>query len=448
MDARQILEQINSYLIDIMQFDNGNSEFVFPVNIEDVENQELREICRRLTLFFNMITEASDYADQLAQGNLQVKASRNNIIAMPLKGLQASLANLTWQVNQVASGDLSQQLYFLGEFSHSFNHMIDSLREKQVLEQRLKIITELVGEGIILADSEGRIVFANPEALKLLEYSFTEIKNAFMHELISKQSSEYPLDRTGGNLLLEAIKEGREYQEDKRFITCKSGLLIPVLLICRPVYKNDSPDGAVIAFRDITEQNKYLHSLETINKSLENQATTDPLTGIYNRMKFNDILKREMLRSKRSTASLSLIMCDIDHFKRVNDTFGHSAGDAVLKRLSKLVSESIRKIDCFARWGGEEFVILLPDTASGGAVQTAEKLRKKVESFNFIEPETITLSFGVSHFSPDDNRAEFINRADKALYAAKGSGRNRVRYLAPAGPENNGGERLIYEPPE
>lgn len=428
MNSRQILEKIDTAFKEALQHGPRKEGLIFPIDLEEIENDELRAICSRLASIFDMINEACHYSDQLAQGNLEAKASRTNIFTMSLKGLQANLAHLTWQVNQVADGDLNQQVYFLGEFSNSFNHMINSLREKQVLEQRLKIITDVLGAGLLLVDPGGKIIIANPEALKLLDYTFDEIEGTRIHDVIHRQLPDSSIFRPGENPLRDAVETGKDYDDDDGVFTCKSGLMIPVMISSRPVYKNDTLDGTVITFRDITDQKKYLHSLETINKLLERQALTDALTGINNRMYFDKTLADEIQRAQRNKSPLSLIIFDIDHFKKVNDGYGHSAGDNVLIRLTRLITANIRVIDFFARWGGEEFVILTPGTGPDGVMQFAEKLRSKVESFNFKEPEKITLSFGVTTFIDGDNDTALINRADDALYRAKEDGRNQVRY--------------------
>jgi diguanylate cyclase (GGDEF)-like protein len=120
-------------------------------------------------------------------------------------------------------------------------------------------------------------------------------------------------------------------------------------------------------------------------------------------------------------------MFDIDHFKGINDTFGHDAGDNVLKKLAEIVKKEIRDTDIFARWGGEEFIILLPNTQVNGGTEFAERLRKKIEDKNFKNPETVTVSLGVTAFKTDDTEDSFLKRVDDGLYLAKKNGRNRVR---------------------
>ncbi len=428
MGPREILEEINACLETAMAHGLGTKGLIFPIDPIRVEDEALKAICNRLVTVFDMINESYQYADCLAQGDLNAKSSRNNIFAMPLKGLQASLAHLTWQTRQVAQGDLNQQVDFLGEFSDSFNSMIMSLREKKIIEQRLKLITDVLGEGVFLVDSDGKIIFVNPETICLLGYRFDEMEGVPIHELIYKQQADGTLFKSGENPLSSAIASGNDYNNDDGVFTCKSGFLMPISFVCRPVFNDDSLDGAVIAFRDITVQKQHLHSLDAINKLLLTQANTDALTGIFNRMKFNKTLTSEITRAKRYKAPLSLILFDIDHFKQVNDTYGHLSGDNVLKHLAKLITINLRGIDIFARWGGEEFVVLAPVTPLDDAIQLADKLRNKIENYDFPEPKNITASFGVTTFRDGDNNITLVNRADEALYRAKHGGRNQVVY--------------------
>lgn len=427
MDSRQILENLNTCFEQAMQRGLGHKGLIFPIDLDNIDDDALKHICVRLAAIFDMLNESYRYSEKLAQGDLKATTSRTNIFAMPLKGLQASLAHLTWQASQVAEGDLNQQVHFLGDFSNSFNHMINSLREKNVLEQRLKLISDVIGEGIFLVTSEGKIIFSNPEASRLLGYLSDEIENELIHEIIHKQRLDGSFYQPRDNPLFDAITYGDDYNNADGCFTCKSGLLMPVMIACRPVFKDDILDGAVIAFRDITEQKKYLKSLETINALLEKQASTDTLTGIYNRMKFDEKLMTEIKRAHRYNSPLSFVMFDIDYFKQVNDTYGHSAGDNVLKRLARLVAANIRDTDIFARWGGEEFVIQLPGLPLARAIIFAEKLRRKIEEYDFKEPEKVTVSFGVTAFQDGDDNITLTNRADTALYSAKKSGRNQVR---------------------
>jgi len=164
----------------------------------------------------------------------------------------------------------------------------------------------------------------------------------------------------------------------------------------------------------------------TRQKQAERMAAIDPLTHAYNRRKFSELLDQEIKKVERNDKSFSIVMLDIDHFKRINDTHGHDAGDYVLKRMTKLVRENIRDLDILSRYGGEEFVIILPERNLKGAIAVAERIRKVIESACFDKVGQITISAGVSDFMQGDNRESVFKKVDNALYIAKNGGRNRV----------------------
>jgi diguanylate cyclase (GGDEF)-like protein len=170
---------------------------------------------------------------------------------------------------------------------------------------------------------------------------------------------------------------------------------------------------------------------QKIEEKLIQLATIDPLTSIPNRRKFDEVLEYEMNRDARYKNELSLVFCDLDYFKKINDEHGHKIGDDVLKAFTRVVSDNIRKTDVVARWGGEEFALLLPETSIMIAASTAEKLRRETERFDFPHVGHISASFGVTQYIEGDTEASLINRADDALYKAKKNGRNRVEMLPP-----------------
>ena len=164
---------------------------------------------------------------------------------------------------------------------------------------------------------------------------------------------------------------------------------------------------------------------------MKEQAIRDPLTGLFNRRYLEESLQRELHRAERHSHSIALIMLDIDHFKQVNDTYGHEAGDVVLKNIAALLQEYSRKSDIACRFGGEEFILILPETTLEVAIQRAEALRQAVMAHHVsIEKEEIknlSISLGVASF-PQHGQSikEIMGEADQALYKAKVKGRNRV----------------------
>ncbi|MDD3466056.1 MAG: diguanylate cyclase [Campylobacterales bacterium] len=188
------------------------------------------------------------------------------------------------------------------------------------------------------------------------------------------------------------------------------------------VEKFKKDETYLMSFLDIT-------NIEKESKNLEIMATTDQLTKIYNRMKFGNIMEAEIAKARKSKKPLSLVIIDIDHFKKINDTYGHQVGDYVLITAVEIIKTKIRSTDIFARWGGEEFMVLFPGADLEVGVIRSEIFRKTLAEYDFIEPHTVTGSFGVTSFKENDTMDSFIKRADEALYAAKRNGRNRVEAL-------------------
>jgi diguanylate cyclase (GGDEF)-like protein len=202
--------------------------------------------------------------------------------------------------------------------------------------------------------------------------------------------------------------------------------------------------GAIRSYfqeRDLIRQNEELKrmnaELESIvqartqellekNRELEVLSVTDRLTGLFNRRKLDQILDDELTRSRRYATSFSVMIIDIDHFKRVNDTHGHRVGDTVLEDMAQIMRENTREADSLARFGGEEFVMVCRHSDLAGCVATAEKLREAIAVHDFPGVGHLTASFGAATCREDDDAVTLLSRADTALYQAKAAGRNRV----------------------
>lgn len=182
--------------------------------------------------------------------------------------------------------------------------------------------------------------------------------------------------------------------------------------------------------KDLAHINMEIHLIQTQKEMLEREALTDPLTGVMNRRAYERRILEEWERFKRYGHVFSILVIDVDHFKDINDRYGHIAGDLILKELTKRIKNHLRRSDLIFRYGGEEFVVLLPGTNADGAKEVGEKIRKVIESTKFIykgSPIKVTLSVGVSQVKESDESSTAVfDRADAALYRAKNEGRNRV----------------------
>jgi diguanylate cyclase (GGDEF)-like protein len=188
-------------------------------------------------------------------------------------------------------------------------------------------------------------------------------------------------------------------------------------------------DNSKIAFDAEIAEGIKVRPLKSYYEVLKTEAVCDRLTGCLNRRSIECILMGEHEKFVSTKIPLSLFLADIDYFKRINDTYGHSAGDNVLKNISALFKQGLRRSDCLCRWGGEEFLILLRGTFINDAIQIAERLRESVERHifqPFIGRGFVTVSFGGCGLPPFNDISTLIEMADSALYAAKNNGRNRV----------------------
>ncbi|MCB1316406.1 MAG: diguanylate cyclase [Leptospiraceae bacterium] len=216
--------------------------------------------------------------------------------------------------------------------------------------------------------------------------------------------------------------------------------------LCAPIYSEDALLGVVYLFRRVPapftqEDIANMHNLTPVlsaaisksgyEKKLNELATTDPLTGLANRRTFFTELEAEMERSRRYATPISLLMLDLDHFKLINDRFGHLAGDEVLCEVARIMRERTRKTDVVARTGGEEFMILLPESRLAGAIRTAQKLRQSIEELivqYYDQSVQVTVSIGAAELGATETLHEFYARLDGLLYRSKNSGRNQISH--------------------
>lgn len=181
---------------------------------------------------------------------------------------------------------------------------------------------------------------------------------------------------------------------------------------------------------DVTDVATNRRQLQAANQELQRLSSTDRLTGLFNRGHWEEMLRQDYARHLRYERNAALVMFDIDHFKKINDSYGHQAGDAVIQQTAELVRQCMRDADIAGRYGGEEFVVLLPDTDSEGAVTFAERLRQTIAAHEVVyggHSIRFTVSLGIADLSqPTSGYAQLIERADNALYSSKAAGRNQV----------------------
>lgn len=289
--------------------------------------------------------------------------------------------------------------------------------ELQEREEIMRRMTGAANDAVVMIDEHDAVTFWNQAAEKIFGYAAEEVMGRSLHDLImpERYRGQYApafanFSETGTG---QFVGETREVAAQRR-----DGSEFPAELSLSAV-KVRGGWRAIGLARDISDRKRAEEALKLL-------ATTDQLTGVANRRKFDEVLDAEAKRSSRHGHPLTLLLIDVDFFKAVNDKYGHQVGDQVLVELARLVSENVRSNDHFARWGGEEFILLATDCDEACMEHFAEKLRGLIAAHPFPEVKRITCSFGLSGLRPGDTTANLVARADEALYRAKSLGRNQV----------------------
>lgn len=287
---------------------------------------------------------------------------------------------------------------------------------KEKLEQ-IKLYSQVVEHNqnaVVIYSSTGQIQFCNRAVSHLFGFSDKEAKRLKPEVLFESQGD-------GGSWYSEYLQEGWQGEKNARK---KDKSIFPAFISITPIKTGDKKTritAYAIEFRDISLQ-----------KQAEERAVTDGLTGIFNRRYYDRFMEEQVLKAEREKNKCSVILLDVDNFKKYNDTNGHQLGDEVLKGIARVLKEGVRPTDMVARYGGEEFIVVLPNTNQRLAYLIAEKLREALEQAPFPKEETqplekITASFGVATFMENGETGEaLLKNADHCLYLAKEKGRNCV----------------------
>lgn len=304
-----------------------------------------------------------------------------------------------------------------GDLLHSIVIVADDETEQKRMEDDLFLSNQILS------------TVQHPMAILDDQESFRRVNDAFMSVFSPKERK------------LENLKFGELFSNDKQremivqqFTEAKTGVAVDtqnwydlpglgkrfLRIHVYPLFSGRKTiSGLVFHAMDLTE-------MKLMEEKLHQLSITDALTGLFNRNHFQNLSEAEMSRSSRYGIPLSFIMFDIDHFKRINDTFGHDNGDMVLKSISALVKRKVRDTDSLFRWGGEEFILMLPHTTSNEAVVLAERIRLDIENLDHERIGRVTCSFGVTAYRGREPGQALFNRLDDLLYESKNSGRNRV----------------------
>lgn len=288
-------------------------------------------------------------------------------------------------------------------------------------EERHRLMTDNACDIIATVDLAGNFTYISPSVEKITGYTPGEIMSHYREIGYFLPGVQKEMDKKRASIR-EMVERGEHFSSinfEQRQVR-KDGESIYTDTVLSGIYDEENNFRELLAVsRDITEKVKERREIKKLSE-------TDKLTQLYNRVKLDSTLENEFNLAKINATIFAIIMIDIDGFKQINDCFGHLAGDMVLVELAKLFKTSIRATDTVGRWGGEEFLMILPDTNGSAAVELAEKIRKQVSQKYFPEQEHMTISMGVSVFNDDVSVDSIIYRADQALYQAKKNGKNQV----------------------
>lgn len=302
-------------------------------------------------------------------------------------------------------------------------------------EEMLKKLMDSIPDLVMVCDVEGNLTYVNKSIKTMLEYDpFKEKIPISILNYYDKADME-----TVKNNMKRLLKEKIGPVEYK--CVKKDGGTIDVEVNSTVLREASSkPFGYIFVTRDITERKKYQEKLKRskeeiekvndelikTNSLLQEQSVRDSLTNLYNHRFIMELIEGEIEKAIKNKTSLCLMMLDIDYFKQVNDSYGHQIGDRVLKYVSKLIQLNMRDTDFVGRYGGEEFMILLPETKLYEAYEFAEKIRSDIQNYSFtVENLNVTISIGLAEYHAED-RKTFVDRVDELLYQAKDKGRNRI----------------------
>ncbi|MCL2154107.1 MAG: GGDEF domain-containing protein [Leptospirales bacterium] len=384
---------------------------------ENVFSPQYQALVIRVNRLQQIFQQLDNFTRALSHGNLEVNyPDRRNYLAAGLKQLHAQLKHLTWQAQCVANGDYNQFVDFMGDFSAAFNTMVEQLKEREI--------------GMVAQRDAMKMVFDNIEPLIIVNEEDRHLALYFNHKAsVRFQIRDNDLHKSAGHVpFLETVLQldigsNELFDDDTQHWYTVVTSNLPWL---------DGKNSILIYCIDITTHKKR-------ESDLSHVANTDQLTGIFNRRAFDNAFDRMLEQSRHNNEPLSLLIIDIDHFKQINDTYGHLHGDKVLAVLAKTLLSSIsRPNDMVSRYGGEEFAVLLPSTNRFGAITLAESMRISTQKLSIPydqEPfgnTQITISIGATTCIPskDDTPISLIHTADKALYEAKETGRNMIIHLS------------------
>jgi diguanylate cyclase (GGDEF)-like protein/PAS domain S-box-containing protein len=300
----------------------------------------------------------------------------------------------------------------------------DAVRALAASERRHRLLAENAWDVVWTMGMDGSITYVSPSVERVRGFTPAEAAAQTIDQIHPAESATRVMEYFAS--LYAAIGAGTEpptFRGEQEYYRKDGSIMLAELQVIPEI----DDDGHVIQVlgvsRDISERRRFEEELNRL-------AVTDPLTGVWDRRHGEGLFTADLLEARRYGPAMCLLMLDIDHFKSINDTHGHQVGDRVLVELCQRLTENLRTSDVLARWGGEEFVIVMRHCTLADAIPLADKIRHLVADTPFDDVGTVTVSIGAAELHPDDDLASWLDRADRAMYQAKSAGRNTVRQEA------------------
>lgn len=438
MDIRELLRIVREYLTAAKKPD---------VPQELLDDEAFATVIEELTALRDVLSHFS-------RGDLAYRVKGRGFLVGCLKELQAHLRHLTWHAERLANGDFAQRVEFMGNFADSFNamasrlyetmnalkeneaHLLSLTEELHESEERWKLAVTCSQDGIWDIDIKTRRAYFSPRLLEILHGFEEETETTFDQDKWRSHvlPDDLPVwDEVMKRVNSDAGESDRLYFElrlkgkDERYRWIGAHYMV----ICDA---QGHPNRFVGAIEDIQERRER-------DDAIRMQATHDNLTGLPNRYLYNDRLAQQIVMTKRAQSALILVIWDLDSFKTINDTFGHLAGDQLLRGVAQTMGSCLREVDTLARFGGDEFVMLLScpkgeetNVAAFATRRIFEALKNPIDigEASVIVRATCSISFYPKHTTSAE---QLFDLADKALYTAKRAGKNRAQIWIPPGDE-------------
>ena len=398
---------------------------------ESAETRQLRDLLSR-TLSFAVASLLDGSPTLVAEAESLGAAVKNAFTEDALTEISVRLKQLCYQI-EIKHGDMAEQQELLMRlFKLLLENVSELLDEDSWIRGQIDVVQHLITGPIdprALEDatrSLKEVIFKQGQ----LKHSLSDVKGTVKNMMMTFIDRLSSVATTTGDFH-EKIGGFTDQISRADNIVDLNRLLDQVLLETRTIHTEalEARDRMILARQEVQEAEQRIHTLEAKLQHMSELVREDQLTGSLNRRGLDDVFERETARSERRGTPLCIALLDLDDFKRLNDTYGHQAGDSALIHLVKIVKATLRSIDVIARFGGEEFLILLPETTVIEASQTMTRLQRELTKHYFLhenEKVLITFSAGVALRQPNEEQAALVKRADQAMYEAKKTGKNRV----------------------